>query len=180
MKKLRAGCLGLVLLLLLALGGLFAFGASRPKDHVARVRASYAAEPAALFERLTAFEAWPTWNSAVARVSPLEARAGKPAFSFEGDFGSMPTIIEETTFPTRLCTRIPEDANLGFSGTWTFEVAPGATGGSVLTLTEEGHVESALMRAIGALFLDPHATQSALLVDLGRSLSETTTPERVP
>lgn len=176
--KLLLGCSALLGLLLLAAGALYAYGASRPKDHTAASRATYAKPPEEVFARLADFERWPEWNRSVSSMTKDPDVGGKPCWRLKGEFGSMPTVIEESAAPARLVTRIPADAGLGFSGTWTYELAPAPGGGTTLSIREDGHVDSAFFRAFGAL-MDPHATMDALLRDLGASYGETAAPEHV-
>ena len=178
-RKLLIGCGAVIALLLLAVAGLLAYGAAQPKDHVAESRASYARPPAEVFERISAFEAWPQWNRSIKAVARSADVGGKPCWTVTGDFGDMPLVIEEVLAPARLVTRIPADAGLGFSGTWTYEVAPAEGGGATLSIREDAHVDSALFRAVGALLMGPHDTMNALLRDLGASYGETTAVEEV-
>lgn len=176
-RKLLIGCGGLLAVVLLALAGLLAYGAAQPKDHVAVSQARFAQPPAEVFGLLADFEGWPRWNRSIKAIERAGDVGGKPSWRVTGDFGAMPIVIEEVEAPARLVTRIPADAGLGFSGTWTYEVAPADGGGTLLAIREEGHVDSALFRAFGALLMDPHDTLNALLRDLGAAFGETTVPE---
>jgi uncharacterized protein YndB with AHSA1/START domain len=178
--KLLLGCSALLGLLLLAVAALYAYGASQPRDHVAASRATYAKPPEEVFARLADFGRWPEWNRSVTSMEQQPDAGGKPCWRLKGDFGAMPTVVEESSAPSRLVTRIPADAGLGFSGTWTYELAPAAGGGTTVAIREDGRVDNAFFRAFGALLMDPHATMDALLRDLGASYGETTAPEHVP
>lgn len=167
----------LVALVALLLGVVLALGAQQPLDHVASSRATFRLTPDEVWARLADFGSWAQWNGAFDRVTREPDRDGKPYWRFEGGFGPMPMMIEESRAPLELVTRIPEDAKLGFSGTWKYVLAPGAEGSSTLTVTETGRVESLLFRGMGALFMDHHDTMNAFLTDLGRSFGEETEPE---
>ena len=176
-RKLLIGCGALFALFCLLAAGLFAYGAAQPRDHVAVSRATYGRPPEEVFARLADVERWPEWNRAVSSVERAGDVGGKPCWNLVGEFGSMPSVIEESTAPARLVSRIPADAGLGFSGTWTYELAPAPGGGTTVTIREDGRVDSVLFRAFGALLMDPHDTMNALLRDLGAGFGETTVIE---
>jgi uncharacterized protein YndB with AHSA1/START domain len=179
MKKVLVVLGVLVGLLVLLLVVVLVVGWRQPVDHVAASRAELAKPPEEVWARIADFERWPDWNTTFDEVVREADRDGKPYWRFEGGLGSMPMVIEESTAPLRLVTRIPADADLGYSGTWTYELALGAAGGTTLTVTEAGHVESLLFRGIGALFMDPHDSMNGFLVDLGQSFGADVEPQEV-
>ncbi len=149
-------------------------GLSTPRDHVASSRASYAGKPEDVWAVLTDFEGWVAWNSSFDSVERGADRDGKPYWIFaDRHLGELPFVVEESRPPSRMKTRIPEDAGLGFHGTWTYELAADGEG-TTLTLTEEGTTTSLLFRAIGTLFMDPNAAMNGLLEDLGEHFGENT------
>jgi uncharacterized protein YndB with AHSA1/START domain len=179
MKKVLIVLGVLVGLLVLLLVVVLVVGWRQPVDHVAASRVELAKPPEEVWARIVDFERWPDWNAAIDKTVREADRGGKPCWRFEGGFGPMPMIIEESTAPLRLVARIPADADLGFSGTWTYELAPAAAGGTTLTVTEAGHVENLLFRGVGALLMDPHDSMNALLVDLGKSFGADVEPQEV-
>jgi hypothetical protein len=179
MKKLLWFLGGIAAVLALALGGVLVLGAQQPVAHTASSRATYLRPLEEVWARVADFPTWHEWNGAFTRVVREGDRDGKPCWRFEGAFGPMPMVVEASEPPERLVTRIPVDADLGFSGTWTYAFEPTAAGGTRLTITEDGRVESLLMRGFGALFLGPHDSMNALLVDLGESFGEPIEPEEL-
>ena len=149
-----------------------------PRDHVASSRATYAKSPAEVWAVLADFEGWSAWNSAFDAVERGDDRGGRPYWIFTGGWGPLPFVIEESDPPLRMRSRIPEDAELGFHGTWTYELAPNGAG-TTLTLTESGTTTSLLFRAIGTLFMDNHTTMNAFLADLGEHFGEEVEVEEV-
>lgn len=150
---------------------LLVIGLLRPVEHVARGRSAFKQSPEELWRVLAAFGQWPEWNSAIDRMERLEDVAGRPAWSFSGKWGSMPSTVEAFEPPSRMVTRILDDADLGFSGSWEYEVSP-APGGSTLTITERGRVDSIVFRAMG-VFHDNHASMRQLMTDLASHFGET-------
>lgn len=158
---------------LLALAGLCV-----SRTHVAASRAVYSQKPETLWEVLADFEKWPEWNSAMQRMEKQSDREGKPVWLSIGKWGRMPLIIERWEPPRRLETRIPEDAGLGFSGTWSYEIEAVEVG-AALTITERGAVSNPIFRLMGAVFFDAHSTLEQTMKALGGKFAETTTPQRV-
>ncbi|RMG42697.1 MAG: SRPBCC family protein [Acidobacteria bacterium] len=136
-----------------------------PAEHVAVTRARFDAPPEELFPVIADLGSWASWNSAVKEVRPEPARDGRPVFVVAGQWDEIPMVVEVEEPPLRLVTRIPEDAGLGFSGSWTYELAADGEG-TVLTITERGRVSNPLFRLLVRLG-DPHATAGAFLRDLG-------------
>ena len=170
--------LGGGVLLALVWAGLLALGASQPEEHVASVQARFAVAPEAVWAIVTDFEGHADWLSTMTSVRRGEDVDGRPCWLYEGDFGPMPTVVDELT-PTRLVTRIAPGADLGFEGTWTYTLTPEADGGCTLTLREDGRVTSLLFRGMGALFFDVHDSMAGWLSDLGARLGEAVEPQRV-
>ncbi len=175
MKKL---VLILVLLVLAAVAGVYLFGALQPVEHRASSRILLQQPPEAIWAAVSDFEGWPAWNSEVASVRRGENRDGKPVWIVAGEWGDFPSIVEVFEPPGTMVTRIPGDAELGFRGTWTYEIEPDGTGSRV-GITERAEVDSPLFRAMMLLW-DPHETLEQYLRDLGKKFGEEVEPERVP
>ncbi|MBI1848937.1 MAG: SRPBCC family protein [Planctomycetes bacterium] len=160
--------------ILMAVIGLFL-----PKGHVATSRARFAQKPEALWAALSEFSQWPQWNPAVQSIERAPDREGKPVWVSRGKWGVMPAIVEALEPPRKMVTRIPEDANLGFSGSWTYEIAPGENGStSTVSITERGEVANPIFRFMSRFFFDAHATSRAFLEALGSRFGESVKPER--
>ncbi len=173
MKKLAIG-VGIVTLLILGFIGL---GALQPVGHVAASRAAYSQSPETVWAAISDFQRWPEWNSAADRMQRATDREGKPVWVMVGEWGEMPSIVDVWEPPSRMVTRIPEDAGLGFGGSWTYEIET-APGGATVQITERGEVESPIFRAI-MLLTGQHGTLEQFLRDLGKKFGETVEPQRV-
>lgn len=74
------------------------------------------------------------------------------------------------TTPTRIAVRIAgrfPDGGLPFGGTWTFEIAPAATGGSDLRVREDGEIYNVIFRFMARFFFGYTASIEGYLRDLG-------------
>ena len=158
----------LLLLVPIVVGGFL------PKGHVAAGSAVYAQPPEQLWEVVTDFGSWPEWNSAVTEMARRPDRDGRPVWVAIGEWGEMPSVVDVSEPPRLLVTRIPEDAGIGFHGSWTYEILA-ADGGTRLTITERGEVDNAVFRFV-SLFFDQRATLNRFLTDLGAQFGENVTP----
>lgn len=153
-----------------------AVGWMRPAGHVASSRVDLEARRDDVWAALVDFAGWPAWNTGVDAMESAPDRDGRPVWVLRGPWGEMPSIVEELDPPSRLVTRIPDDAGIGFTGSWTYELAERPDGGSRVTITERGEVESPWQRLM-MIFGDAHATQRQFLRDLGARMGETVEPE---
>ena len=145
------------------------------KGHVAAGSAVYAQSPERLWEVVSDFETWPDWNSAVTQMARQPDRDGRTVWVAFGEGGEMPSVVEVSEPPRLLVTRIPEDAGIGFHGSWTYEIAA-ADGGASLRITERGEVDNPVFRFV-SLFFDQRATLNRFLTDLGARFGENVTPQ---
>jgi uncharacterized protein YndB with AHSA1/START domain len=168
MKKIALFAVGGIVLLVAAVLGI---GALVPQDHVASRSARYAQPPEVVWEAITDYEAFPSWRSGVDDVEPL-ATAGATGWVERGPMGALPLAVEESSPPRRLVLRIASD-DLGFGGTWTYEIVPDGRG-SMLTITENGTVTNLFFRFMSRFVFGYTATIEGYLLDLGRKLGEET------
>lgn len=167
MKKLLFAGLIVVVLLVAAV---YLIGLAQPVGHVASGSAVFKKTPEEIWARMTDFQSWPTWNSAFTGVQRQPDQKGQPVWTFVGKWGEMPFRVEVFEPPSRMVTEIPEDADLGFRGSWTYEIAPHEMG-SILTVTERGSLESPIFRFF-MLLAGPHGTLKQFLVDLGKDFGQ--------
>jgi uncharacterized protein YndB with AHSA1/START domain len=159
----------------LALGGVILavvlVGYALPKSHRASRTASYAAPPAVVFARIADVGRYADWRSDVARIERLPDEDGHVVFREHGKHGPILFRIEESTPPSRMRTRIA-DPSLPFGGTWTYELTSTATGGTELTITEDGEVSNPIFRFISRVFLSQTASIEAFQTALTRALEK--------
>lgn len=148
-------------------------GAFLEPSHVATRSAVLARTPDEVWQVITRFDRTPEWRS---DVDFVQIESGDPIRFVElSDQGPVPFEVTEQERPTKLVL-MTADPELPFSGSWTFELAP-APGGTRLTITERGTIDNPLMRFAARVFMDPAATATTYLVDLGRHLGQEVTPE---
>lgn len=164
-------CIGIVLLALAGMvAGIATVGWLTPLQHRAAGRVTVAAPPERVWEILTDVTAAPRWRSGLQRVEVLSAPGEALVFREYGDAGEMSLEVIAATPPAQLVTRIL-DEDLGFGGTWTFELRA-APGGTVVEIREDGTIDSLLFRGMTRLFFSHTATIEAYLRDLAAHLGD--------
>jgi uncharacterized protein YndB with AHSA1/START domain len=163
-----AALIGLILLAALV-------GLTRPREHVARTRAEYAKPPAEVWRVISDFDRWPDWNPEITAVQPLPEKNGHRVVNVKSSWGDAPTEFTVWEPPSKLRS----DMNAGsFSGSWTYELAPIANGGTLLTVTEQGEVGNPLFRTM-MLFHDNYETMTSYHHALAKRLGVSVQPVRV-
>ena len=152
------GIVGLVILVAIV-------GVLLPKGHRASRTVTYSVPPSTLFAVITDVGRAKEWRSDLQSVEIL----APDRFRENGKNGAITFRIETREPDRKLVTRI-DDTSLAFGGTWTFDIAP-ASGGSSLTITEDGEVYNPIFRVMQKLFFSPYATIDTYQADLRKKLS---------
>ena len=157
-----------VLWTVLALGGVVAvvalIGASLPKGHTVSRSTRLALPPDAVYALLIDVDRYPTWRGDVKKLERLPDREGRPAWVETMSAGRIPLYFERMERPTLLVTRIA-DPSLPFGGTWTYRIAPNATGSEV-TITEDGEVYNPIFRFVSRFVIGQAGTIEAFMKHL--------------
>lgn len=154
-----------------------AIGSTLPRDHVATVRARFAASPAAVWAIIADPLSAASWRGDVKKVVALPDRNGQKSWSEETGNGTVTYVLAVSDPPRAMTTRIVDEA-LPFGGQWEF-VLQASQQGSELTITERGFVKPALFRFMARYIFGYTSTARDYLVALGVKLDEQTTPEIV-
>jgi uncharacterized protein YndB with AHSA1/START domain len=152
-------------------------GSLLPRGHVASCRSRLGKPPEAVWAVIADHQGAAAWRPDLRSVEQLPDRDGRPVYREHGRHGAMTLEVVESKPPGRLVTRIA-DPDLPFGGSWTFEVAPDS-GGSVVTVTEDGFVKNPIFRFLARFVVGYHGTMRQYLAALGRKLGEDVVPERV-
>ena len=146
-------------------------GYSLPVGHRATVERTVKAAPDTVFRLLTTFEAFPTWRSGLTSVEMLPSSAsGQLRFRELGADGAITLVVDTMEASRRLVTRI-DDPGLPFGGSWTFELAPAAAGGTSVQITEDGQVYNPLFRFVSRFVLGHDRTILRYLDDVERAFA---------
>lgn len=144
---------------------LYGWGLILPEAHLVRVSREFKVPPMQVFERITDFAGHPRWRKGVKAVH-ADGAAGRVVEV--NSMGELPYLVVRREAPRVLETRIDGGRELGFGGTWLFEIEELGMG-SRLTITERGEVYSPLFRVMGKLFFPVDQTAMTYLEDLARS-----------
>ena len=143
-------------------------GWALPMKHQASRQASLPAPPEVVWNTITGVEAFPAWRRDLKRIERLPDREGRPVWVEEGSSGRMTLAVERSDAPRVLVLRIA-DPDLPFGGTWTYEIAP-ASGGSRLTITEDGEIYNPLFRFMARFVFGYEGTIKSYLEALEEKL----------
>jgi Polyketide cyclase / dehydrase and lipid transport len=153
-----------VFVTLVAVIGLFL-----PKGHRASRAVVYDASPALVFAAITDFARFPEWRTGVKAVEILSDEGGRTRFREDGPHGPVTFMVEERRPESRLVTRI-DDPSLPFGGRWTLDVRK-VTGGTELTITEDGEIYNPIFRVLSKVIFSPYETIDTYQADLRKRLT---------
>jgi uncharacterized protein YndB with AHSA1/START domain len=171
MKKWAFIVLGSVIALV-AIG--FVAGVLLPREHRTSRSAVFPQPPDTVWAAIRDFAGLPAWWAEIERVERQPDSAGHEIWLQETTGFVLRLAVTEDARPTRFVTRIlaPDDATFG--GQWIYELDP-TTGGTRLTITEDGWIGNPLFRVMAyAMGLD--ATIKQYLRALGRKFGEDVEP----
>ena len=112
-----------------------------PIDHQASRTMEFTAPPEAVWALIQDPDSYSTWWAAA----------------------DVKTAVVESVRASRLVTKIVDETQFG--GTWTFEIAPGASG-SRLTITERGEIYNVIFRALAKYVFGYTSTMESFLAAL--------------
>ncbi|MGK0361586.1 MAG: hypothetical protein ACI9U2_003904 [Bradymonadia bacterium] len=166
------GIVGFVALMCTAL---WIVGGRLSESHEASASRCFKTAPETLFAFVTDPTALVNWRPDLRKVEALPSVDGRPAWRETSKHGRMQLVVEESLPPTtvaegRYVTRVVE-SSAPFGGRWTWIFTPDGTGGTRLTITEEGIIASRTVRAMAHHMLGVDATVNAVLAALQRQLS---------
>src|ERR1051325_3103417 len=131
--KLAAAVLSPVLVLVVCV---LVIGYSLPAEHHASRSISLHQTPAVVYAAVRDFESLPSWYLDVTRVVVEKQTDGKIHIREEGKNGTINFELTDDVPSTRIVTRIL-DKDLGFSGSWTYNIVAEGSG-TRLSITEDG------------------------------------------
>jgi len=151
------------------LGLLWLLGRRVPEGHVASCSARFGRPPEELWQLVSDFEGWPSWNRWI-RSAKRREDPDREVWVLRTRQGPLPSEVVTREAPRLLVTRVADD-KLPFGGTWTWRIEPDG-GGCRVTVTEDGVIKNPLFRFLGAKVFGYHGTMRAFLTALGQRLGE--------
>lgn len=147
-------------------------GAMLPRRHVVSRTVRVAMPPDALFALLSDVSRYASWRPDVKSLQRLADKQGRPAWIEESGGMKIPMTFDRMESPSLLVSRIDTDA-LPFAGAWTYRIAA-ASGGSELTITEDGEVGNVIFRFMSRFVFGHYATMDAFLKNLAQRAASLT------
>ena len=133
-------------------------GSALPEKHTVTREARYRATPEQLFTLIRNVSDYPSWQKAVSKVEMLPDVDGKPRMR-ETNSGQAITYELSNIVPNQGMVSRIADAKLPFGGSWTYEIAPGATHDlTTLRITEDGEVYNPVYRFVSKYVMGHSAT----------------------
>jgi hypothetical protein len=144
-------------------------GALLPVKHYATRKARFHQTPEAIYALLAGP---PGWRTGVKASGTLPDKNGRRQWWEQDNRGQKIAYeLVEDSPPTRRVTRIT-DAALPFGGTWTFEIAPHAAGGSEVRIAEAGEVYNVFFRFLSRFVFGYTGSIEGYLNDIGKKFGE--------
>jgi hypothetical protein len=134
----------LIICLVLGVVGLIAVLGSRlPEQHIVSRTMEFRQSPQQVWDVISGP---PTWRPEVTRYQVITPDPDRKWIEYGRHGEKMTYEVVESEAPSKLVTRIA-DPHLPFGGTWTYQITPIANG-SLLTITEDGQIHSAIFRFV--------------------------------
>ncbi len=166
--------LGLVALLALAGLVFYVAGSRLPREHRAQVTVTLPASRAAVWSAITDYAAMPSWWPAIQSVRTEKLADGTElTWTTDSHGNKLPYRTGDSRVNEHLVRVIASD-QLAFGGTWTFDVADAAGGGTRLTITEDGYINPPIFRALAQWFFGLDTTMRDYLANLEKHLANKT------
>ena len=149
-------------------------GAVLPKGHVASRSIVVHRSPEQVYAVIHDFASAPKWRKDVDSVEVTQESGGRIHFREKGRHDAVNFEVVEDVPARRMVTRIL-DTNLGYSGSWTYDLA--AEGPNTrLTITENGEVSNVIFRFVSRFVFGHTMTIDTYLRSLATHLGETAVP----
>ena len=149
-------------------------GVLLPRRHVVVMSAVIDRPVGEVWLAVSDMESQAGWRSDLKGVKRLPDHAGHAVWMQKTDRGDWPLEVVEVSPPVWLVAAVA-DSSQGFGGAWTYELTP-LHGGTRVTITERGFIDSPFYRFLAWFVFGLHASQETFLRDLGRHFGESVKP----
>ena len=146
-------------LVVLGLVAVYFYGLALPARHEVRAGATLrGVAPEAVWALLGDPARRPEWRPAVDRIAHIDDRGGRPVWrELDHDGDRFDFLVARSDPPRTLVLEVAASDQIGFSGSWTWELSP-APGGTEVTVTEDGTIDNPFFRGLHALRSSPWDT----------------------
>ena len=161
-RRLVKAMLGAAALLGLLAGVAALLGSRLPREHRVASSILVPAELETVWQWVSDLEGQAVWNEDIQSVESTVLPDGQALITQKTSFGDIPVLVRERVEPTRFKTEIYGEA-MGWGGSWTWTLEP-ESGGTRVTILEEGFVDGAVMRFLSAKLMGQHMAMDGALV----------------
>ena len=144
-------------------------GSMLPRKHSVSRMAHFNRPPSEIWEIVTDFAGQVSWRTDIRQAERLPSRGGRELWQETDRRGQALTLETMESVPPRRLVRRIADEDLGFGGSWIFEIAEFGEVTS-LTITEDGEVYNPVFRFVTRFISGPTATIDGYLRALGEKL----------
>lgn len=157
----------ILLVLVLAVAGVYVDGARLPYNHTVSVTGVVPAPQDRVFAIITNVAKGSDWRPAVKSVTLLEQDKGRDHWVEHLDYGQYMTFLATRTEPPVRRDVLLDDPKASYGGTWTYELAPGPDPATTtLTITETGFIKPPLYRFIMTRVMGPTRNLDQYMKDI--------------
>ena len=166
-----ASIIGIVILIFAVMA---LIGSQLPRTHTASRSIVLRQQRPNVYSVMRDFKSAPAWRSDVKSVEVIETPGQKTRFTEHGSDDVNYEVVEDVP-SQRMVTRIL-NADLGYSGQWTYELTD-ENGGTRVKITEDGDVPNVLFRFMSRYVFGHTSTIDSYLTALGKKFGESATPQ---
>jgi uncharacterized protein YndB with AHSA1/START domain len=164
-----------IVVIVLLVGIVALIGLRLPKTHTASRSIVLHQPPQNVYSVIRDFASAPSWRSDVTQIDVEIQPNGRVHFREEGKNGTVNYELAEDVPAQRMVTRIL-DTDLGYSGKWTYVFTP-ESGGTRVTITEDGEVSNVIFRFMSRYVFGHTATLDSYLTSLAKRFGEEANPQ---
>jgi uncharacterized protein YndB with AHSA1/START domain len=155
-----------------ALTVIYIAGSRMPREHTSQLKATFPADRAAVWDAITDYNGMPGWWPAV-KSTRLERLTDGTEITWNKDSHGNEVPFKTTLLhPQQKLVRTIAGKDQPFGGSWTFDLADGAGGGTELTLTEDGWIQPPFYRAVARWFIGLDSNQKDFMAHLAKHLAD--------
>lgn len=157
----------ILLVLVLAVAGVYVDGARLPYNHAVTVTGIVPAPQDRVFAIITSVTKGSDWRPAVKSVTLLEPDQGRDHWVEHLDYGQYMTFLATRTEAPMRRDVLLDEPRASYGGTWTYELSPGPTPSTTtLRITETGFIKPPLYRFMMAHILGPTSNLDQYMKDI--------------
>jgi hypothetical protein len=146
----------ILLVLVLAVAGVYADGARLPYSHSVTVTGVVPAPQDKVFAMITNVAKGSNWRPAVKSVTLLQQDQGRDHWVEHLDYGQYMTFLATRTEPPMRRDVLLDEPKAAYGGTWTYELSPGPEPATTtLRITETGFIKPPIYRFAMLHFIGP-------------------------